>query len=129
MSKLFNAGEVSALEDPGTRGYELSVSAGTDAAFFVVKKDAAVYAYRNKCPHTGAPLEWVPDQFLDMDNSFIQCAIHGALFRVSDGVCLRGPCAGLGLSELPVQIRAGEILVDVSTLYAEQAAADQSQPE
>jgi len=124
MSKLFNAGSLEQLDDPGTQGFELPDVETTGAAFFVIKKNAQVYAYRNKCPHTGAPLEWVPDQFLDLDNSFIQCAIHGALFRVGDGVCLRGPCAGQALSDLPVQQESGEFLVDVSALYNNQAITD-----
>jgi len=120
MSDLFDAGAVSDLEDPSTRGFELPNVESAGAAFFVVKKNAQVYAYRNKCPHTGAPLEWVPDQFFDLDNSFIQCSIHGALFRVKGGVCLRGPCAGQALTELPVEIKAGKIFVDVSVIYSEQ---------
>ena len=76
---------------------------------FVVRKDGILAAYRNRCPHTGAPLEWLPDQFLDLDNSFIQCAIHGALFRPEDGYCLRGPCVGQSLEPLALEVVDGRI--------------------
>ncbi len=111
MSRWFDAGPLEAIPDPGARGFEHQ-----GQAFFVVRKDGEVYAYRNRCPHTGAPLEWLPHQFLDMDNSFIQCAIHGALFRVRDGLCLRGPCVNQSLQSLPVAVREGRVQVDLATV-------------
>jgi nitrite reductase/ring-hydroxylating ferredoxin subunit len=102
---------MSELSDPGSRGFELDC--GSEQAFrlFVVHKDGVLAAYRNSCPHTGAPLEWLPDQFLDLDNSFIQCAIHGALFRPEDGYCLRGPCVGASLENLELAVVDGRIQV------------------
>lgn len=69
---------------------------------FLIKRHSHIYAYRNQCPHTGVTLNWLPNQFMDMDNEFIQCATHGALFRVEDGYCVRGPCAGASLVSLQV---------------------------
>jgi len=69
------------------------------------------YAYRNRCPHTGAPLDWQPHQFLDERGELIQCAIHGALFAIETGLCLRGPCAGRSLQALPVQLTDEGLLV------------------
>ena len=115
MVEWFDAGEIAAIADPGSKGFELQADA-TNAAFFIVHKDGQLQAYRNSCPHTGAPLEWLPDQFLDLDNMFIQCAIHGALFRTEDGECLRGPCAGQALQSLPVKLENDRIWVDVSSL-------------
>lgn len=123
MTEWFDAGESSAIADPGSKGFELQAEA-VNAAFFIVHKEGQLQAYRNSCPHTGAPLEWLPDQFLDLDNMFIQCAIHGALFRTEDGECLRGPCAGQSLQALPVKQEGGHIWVDVSSLRdAEPGAA------
>lgn len=99
------------IDDPGTRGFELDGMTQWAMRLFVVRKKTVLAAYLNRCPHTGAPLEWLPDQFLDMDNSFIQCAIHGALFRPEDGYCLRGPCAGQSLQSLPVEVVDGRVLV------------------
>ena len=31
----------------------------------VVRRAGQVYAYKNRCPHRGVPLEWQPNQFLD----------------------------------------------------------------
>lgn len=72
------------------------------ADILVVRTRAGVFAYRNRCPHTGAPMEWEPDQFLDHSGSSIQCGIHGALFRIEDGYCVSGPCARQSLQPVAV---------------------------
>ncbi len=99
------------IADPGSRGFELDNGDAPPLRLFVVNKGGAMHAYVNSCPHTGAPLEWMPDQFLDFDNSFIQCAIHGALFRPEDGRCVRGPCVGDALRALPLRVRDGVVMV------------------
>ncbi len=66
----------------------------------LVRRDGQVYAYQNRCPHRGIPLEWQPDQFLDHSNSLIQCATHGALFLIESGECVAGPCSGQSLKPL-----------------------------
>lgn len=98
------------LENPGSKGFVITTEGAAEpVSGFVVRKGGQVYAYRNTCPHTGAPLEWMPDQFLDLANSFIQCSLHGALFVIEDGRCLRGPCVGDHLQPLPVELRQGEV--------------------
>jgi len=98
---------VDELGDPGSRGLQLPLPDGTDLACFVVRRGDRVFAYRNRCPHTGAPLEWRPHQFLDAEGRFIQCALHGALFTPADGRCVHGPCDGDALEPLPVAVRDG----------------------
>lgn len=96
------------LADPGSRGFSLETSAG-QLELFVVRCGDGVYAYRNNCPHTGAPLDWMPDRFLDLDGELIQCAMHGALFRIETGECLYGPCRGASLEPLSVAVREGQV--------------------
>ena len=98
------------IGSPGSRGIEIPRGEGQlPYALFLVRKGDAVYAYRNSCPHTGAPLEWMPHQFLDRDHSFIECALHGALFDIVEGRCLRGPCIGDSLQRLAVSVRDGVV--------------------
>jgi len=66
----------------------------------VVRRAGQVYAYKNRCPHRGVPLEWQPNQFLDPSASLIQCATHAALFLIESGECVAGPCAGQFLTRL-----------------------------
>lgn len=96
------------VADPGAKGFYLQ-EAGVDG--FVVRRGDTVRAYRNSCPHTGAPLEWMPDQFLNLDGNLIQCALHGALFQIHDGRCIAGPCAGKWLQPLTLEVRDGRILL------------------
>ena len=93
-----------------SRGFSVSNGKGyTD--LFLVRVGDAVHAYKNSCPHTGGPLDWVPDQFLNIDGDLIQCATHDALFRIEDGVCVRGPCAGQSLTALDVSIREDAVWI------------------
>jgi len=99
------------LADGGSKGFELGDGA-TALTLFVVRRGKKVFAYENSCPHTGGPLDWVPDQFMDEDKTHIMCATHGALFRAETGQCLDGPCIGGWLRALPVTIENDEIILN-----------------
>jgi len=77
------------IADPGSEGFDLD-----GGSIFVVRRGTEVAAYVNSCPHTRGPLDWVEGQFLDLTREHIVCATHGALFRIGDGHCIAGPCAG-----------------------------------
>jgi len=96
------------IAEPGGRGFRIGAGSET-RAIFVVRHAGWVAAYENSCPHLGSPLDWVPDRFLDLDKRFILCATHGALFRIEDGHCLAGPCAGKNLKPVPIRIEAGSV--------------------
>jgi nitrite reductase/ring-hydroxylating ferredoxin subunit len=83
----------------------------TEFEIFVVRYDGQFYAYENHCPHTGITLNWLPDQFLDMTEHRIQCATHGALFRINDGLCVWGPCAGKHLRPLVIEQREEKLIL------------------
>lgn len=80
---------------------------------FAVRKNGELFVYENSCPHLGIQLEWMPDQFLDMDASMIQCSSHGALFRIQDGECLAGPCQGQSLKAIRFALLDGQIKVEL----------------
>lgn len=102
--------KLSELPDPGAR--QLRISDDADALeIFAVRSGDTIRAYVNRCPHTGAPLNWMPDRFLDESGERIICALHAALFRIDDGSCVSGPCAGAGLSALTVELRDDEVYV------------------
>lgn len=70
--------------------------------FVFVRRHGVLYAYENRCPHQGTPLETFPDKFLNSDGSLLICSTHGARFRVEDGVCISGPCKGERLRRVDV---------------------------
>lgn len=100
-----------ALPDPGSKACVIAGERGPEE-IFLVRRGAAVFAYRNQCPHTGGPLDWVPDQFLDLDKRHIQCATHDARFRIEDGFCLVGPCAGRSLAAVAVGVESGWVWLE-----------------
>lgn len=101
------------LEDIPQNGSKgIAARPGTGyAELLLVRVRDRVYAYRNRCPHTGAPMEWQPDVFLDRSASHIQCGLHGALFRIHDGHCIFGPCAGRTLEAVRVEIQSGWVML------------------
>lgn len=98
------------LTDDTSRGYRLEA-----VNLLLVRKKGRVYAYRNLCPHVAIPLEWREHDFLTADTSLIQCANHGALFTIEDGLCISGPCNGQSLLPIAVTERDGGIYLDENT--------------
>ena len=96
------------IPEHGCKEFSLTTK-HNELSLFIVHKDDQLYAYKNNCPHTGASLNWQQDQFLDLDNSFIQCSIHNALFEIDSGYCIAGPCSGSSLHELDLNIQDNEI--------------------
>lgn len=78
---------------------------------FVVKYDYQLHVYENHCPHLGVELNWQENQFLDPDGVLIQCATHGALFRIQDGKCVSGPCLGQSLKPIAFTIEDGAVII------------------
>ena len=99
------------IPDGGSKGFE--IGEGPQAfVFFIVRKGARIYAYENSCPHTGGPLDWTPDRFIDKQSGHLLCATHGAQFRVETGECLAGPCVGDRLRALHVSIDGEHIVLE-----------------
>ena len=76
--------ELGEPEEPGGRPLDL----------LIARRGEAVFGYVNSCPHVGSPLDWTPDRFMSPDRRHLMCGTHGALFRIEDGFCVHGPCAG-----------------------------------
>jgi len=76
----------------------------------VIRRDDAAFVYVNSCPHIGSPLDFRPGQFLNLERTHILCSTHGALFRIEDGHCISGPCAG-------DRLEAAEAIVEDGMVY------------
>ena len=98
------------LLDLGTRAFDITWQ-GEIVEMFLVRKHGQVFGYLNQCPHTGGPLDWTPNEFLDQDKRYIQCANHDALFAIEDGCCMAGPCVGDRLTPLAVYERNGLVML------------------
>ena len=97
------------IPENGAKGYP-----GPDGAFtglIVIRQRDQVYVYENACPHIGTPLDWTPDRFLSADGRHLVCATHGAMFTITTGMCISGPCRGDRLTRVNAEVRDGSILI------------------
>lgn len=94
------------LDNPGARGFTLGQGKAR-RDIFLVRMDDAVFAYLNRCPHANQPLDARPGRFLTQDETQIICGGHAALFRIEDGFCTSGPCAGEHLESIAVEVVDG----------------------
>jgi len=91
-------GAISVHVESSTGGFELVIT----------RKNGQVAAFHNECPHAGRRLDWAPGQFL-IENDLLVCAAHGAVFSVASGACAGGPCRGVGLRAVPVEVVDGDV--------------------
>lgn len=82
---------------------------------FAVRKKGKIYGFVNRCAHWPVTLDMETNDFWDVDERYLQCRTHGALYELS-GLCIAGPCTGDGLLSLPLEERNGRIVLDRSRL-------------
>ena len=98
------------LDDPGSRAFTIG-RGDWPLRGLVVRRGAEVHAFVNHCPHEGHPLNQRPHDFLTPDRRLVLCHSHGALFEMTTGLCVAGPCAGRSLRRVPVEIAGGYVLL------------------
>ena len=92
-------------EVPAAGGHVARVSrGGIEISLIVVRQHGAVRCFLNRCPHLGSELAR-EDRHLYLEPGVsIECNVHYAAFRWSDGVCVRGNCLGEALIGVPVTV-------------------------
>ncbi|MFT3929607.1 MAG: Rieske (2Fe-2S) protein [Spongiibacteraceae bacterium] len=100
--------DVDAIPERGAKGFEVDGD-----SVFALRFDNELRVYRNSCPHLGVELNWLEDQFFDLDGALIQCASHGALFDPLSGICLSGPCHGQSLQPMRSEIDDGRLYLRI----------------
>jgi len=99
------------IPEDGCKGFTINYQQ-RELDIFILKRSEKIFAYRNHCPHTGANLNWQPDTFMDYENLYIQCAIHGARFEVETGLCVWGPCVRQSLIKVKFHILENNIYLE-----------------
>ena len=102
-------GSLDLIADGKARNFVLQLRAGRFHGF-VVRVDDRVHGYVDRCPHAGLPLAQELDTYLTPSGDHIACSWHGALFRIDDGLCVGGPCAGQSLNSWPVVVRDDQLV-------------------
>ena len=82
---------------------------GRPARAFVLRIDGQPRAYLNRCVHVPTEMDWQEGQFLDMDQRYILCSIHGASYEPRSGRCVGGPSGSGRLTPVAVQERDGHV--------------------
>jgi len=80
-------------------------------ALLLRDEQGAAVAYRNMCRHLPVPLDGGTGRFLSEDRAHLVCGTHGATYRLRDGYCIEGPCAGRMLHRLRVSLRGADLYV------------------
>jgi len=101
---------VSDIPDGGAKGID-AAEGGVAEDLILLRRGSEVFAFVNRCPHQGTPLETFPDKFLDQTGEILICSTHGARFRVRDGFCVDGPCEGASLEAIAIRIENGTVFV------------------
>lgn len=78
---------------------------------FVIKYDGKPQAFLNRCGHIAVQLDFMPGEFFSDDGQRLICATHGAEYQPDTGACLGGPCYGIGLEPLAVELEADDIIL------------------
>jgi nitrite reductase/ring-hydroxylating ferredoxin subunit len=84
---------------------------GRDVQALLVNYGGEFFAFTNRCPHVGITLDWVDNQFFSVDQRYLMCANHGAVFEPNTGECIWGPCVGLSLQSIALEIKGKRIFV------------------
>jgi nitrite reductase/ring-hydroxylating ferredoxin subunit len=80
-----------------------------EAEALLINYQGELFAYANRCPHVGISLDWVDNQFFTVDQRYLMCANHGAVFEPPTGECVWGPCVGTALQKLAVEIEGEKV--------------------
>jgi nitrite reductase/ring-hydroxylating ferredoxin subunit len=100
---------------PGqSRTFELQHGPELLPGFVLCHASAGLVAYLNRCPHWSVDLDLGDERFYAEDVDRIYCKNHGALFRVSDGVCDYGPCLGQSLVRCELELEGNDAWVSLS---------------
>ena len=98
------------IPDGGSAAFPADID-GARTGVMALRRDGAVFVYVNACPHIGAPLDFQSGRFFNLQRTHVHCSNHGALFRIEDGYCVRGPCAGKSLQSVEVLVRGEEVYI------------------
>jgi len=95
------------IPDGGATAVDAMFADGMESLILLRHADQ-VHGYLNICPHAGRRLDYAPGKFLLKSGTLI-CAVHGATFNQTDGLCIAGPCRGEHLRPVAVVVEDGEI--------------------
>ncbi len=82
---------------------------GSEQGILLFRRGDQCHFYWDRCPHMGVSLRWGEKILVSPDGQHLRCANHDALFRIADGRCVMGPCAGETLQAACIHIVDGQV--------------------
>jgi nitrite reductase/ring-hydroxylating ferredoxin subunit len=98
---------VAAIPDGGALAIDIADD-GNTRSILLLRSGDRVSAYENECPHAARRLDWAPGQFL-VEDGYLICAAHGAMFTIPAGECVAGPCRGEHLLAVATTLVDGNV--------------------
>jgi nitrite reductase/ring-hydroxylating ferredoxin subunit len=77
----------------------------------VIQREGRLYAYSNECPHMNMPLTYRQNCTMDKEQKHLVCAQHAAEFTIENGLCDKGPCIGMKLEPVSIELIDDNILL------------------
>jgi nitrite reductase/ring-hydroxylating ferredoxin subunit len=111
VSNWVRAAALADIRDGGARSF-----AYLDRRIALFRTSGGVFACDNRCPHQGYALVRG-----EVKEGVLTCAWHNWKFELGTGVCRHG---GENIRTYPVQIRDGQVFVDVTDPSAEVVSPD-----
>lgn len=102
--------EVEEIPEDSTVVVTVETPEGEVEELLLTRVDDGVRAYVNRCQH------WTDVRLDDGDGAYLRdgeivCEKHGAMFRLSDGLCTIGPCEDATLPSVSTSVDDGEVLL------------------
>ena len=97
------------MEDISEASVNRFLSMGCD--LIIIRKKTKFYCYRNECPHMNLPLSIHSKGVLDKEQKHLVCAQHAAEFVIENGLCVKGPCIGMKLEPVSIELTDGNVLL------------------
>ncbi len=102
--------QLAQIPDGGAAAVDAMLADGEESVI-LLRHGEHVSGYLNICPHAGNRLDYAPGKFL-LKNDTLICAVHGAVFKQSDGLCTGGPCRGQQLRVVPLRVIDGKVCLE-----------------
>ena len=104
---------LAALDDVPDGGAIVRDFSSGEARFslLLARRGDVAFAYENRCPHAGYPLERLDGSVLVQERLYIVCVAHGASFVLDTGACAGGPCNRDPLTQIPIETRDGSVFM------------------
>ena len=77
----------------------------------VIRRKGRLFAYRNECPHMNLPLTNRSKGIFDKNQGRLVCMQHTAEFDIETGLCVKGPCKGMELEPVNIELNNGKLFL------------------